>query len=691
MKHLTLRQQLLLLTLLPSLLIAIALVAYFTFSGSRALEGELRTRGLAIARHLATISEYGLIAGQQDNLNTLTQATMQEDWIKAVVIVGRQGRVIAVGGKTSLSPETLRQALEAPRLIAEDARLIAFGAPVLRSTTEVDNLFADAPAAAEKAPPAPPIGHVFIELDKGELQDRQGVLWQRGLLIVYCGLLVLGTLAIAMADHLTRPVLCLVEAIRQMSAGQLDARVDAGSSGELGILEQGFNEMATRIQEAQQSLQARLEETTAQLAYQAGRDTLTGLLNRQEFNQRLEEALFAVRAGGEACCLLFIDFDCFKPINDQCGHQAGDAVLQQIAQLLQGRLREGDTLARVGGDEFAVLLANCGLEQGRQVAETLCQRTAAYRFIWQDKVFAIGASLGLSPLTPQIERSSEVLAAAEQACRNARAAGRNQFRELAAQGLPERRNGAGNSWAAHLGRAIAREHLSIGLSPTLALQGTPPGALLEVTARLEEPGYPSVPLPTLIDAAGRHELSHLIDDRLLRAAFNTLRVARQAGRCVSCLVPLSGAALGRPALLDDLAQQLREQPLGDNRLLLMLSEADVVQRSRQAEAFAAAARDLGCAIALQEFGGNLESLALLHSLAPACVKLSRSLTRQLGGNRVSTALLRAVQEVTADQGIATLADGAATAAAIEQLRAIGIDYAGGKAVGDVQPAQLWQP
>ncbi|MBF1164392.1 MAG: diguanylate cyclase, partial [Dechloromonas agitata] len=382
MNRLTLRHRLLLLTLLPSALIAIALVIYFTFSGIRTLEGELRLKGLATVRYLAPISEYGIIAGQIESLHGLAQATVQESGVKAAIIVNQKGRTIAVSGRVSLSAEELRQAFDEPRQVAETGQWIAFGAPVKRSVADTDLLFETAPAASKASPPEV-IGYVFVEYDKTDLANKQRELVQRGLLIVLFGLLILAALAIAMADNLVRPVMRLAQAVNSMSSGKLDTRVTASSSGEIGILESGFNQMAARIEEVHLSMQSRIEEATAQLAFQARHDALTGLLNRREFEHRLEKALASVQAGDNEFAVLFIDLDRFKQVNDTCGYLAGDELLRQMALLFQGRLREEDTLARLGGDEFSIMLANCSGARARQVAEDICGLAAAYRFIWQ--------------------------------------------------------------------------------------------------------------------------------------------------------------------------------------------------------------------------------------------------------------------------------------------------------------------
>jgi diguanylate cyclase (GGDEF)-like protein len=687
MNQITLRHRLLLLTLLPSTLIAIALVTYFTVSGMRTLEGELRAKGTATVRYLAPISEYGIIAGQIEGLYGLAQATVQESGVKAAIIVNQKGRAIAVSGRVSLASETLRSQLNEPIVVAETADWIAFGAPVRRSLQETDELF-DIPSSNPTTTPET-IGHVFVEFDKGELAARQEELLVRGLLIVFVGLLVLAILAIAMADNLARPVKRLVKAVTSMSSGRLDTRVTVSSGGELGFLEQGFNDMANHIEEAHHSLQARIEEATAQLAHQARHDALTGLFNRREFEHRLEQALEAVKAGGDEGVALFIDLDRFKPVNDSCGHLAGDELLRQIAQLFQGRLREDDTLARLGGDEFGIILANCSPPRARQVAEDICGLASAFRFIWQDKVFAIGASIGLTPINARADNITSILAAGDTACYRAKDSGRNQVCEQAASGTPERRQ-EGNGWASRIREALDAGHLQVEVMSLSALQqDCPPATCVEITAHLLEPGQSPVALSALLDAAERYDLAPQIDLRLANMAIAALAEASRRNRPLFCLVPLSSSALGQRSIIEGIARSLAESNIDGTGLCLMLSEDICSQLTSQAIEFSRQARDLGCRIGLTDFGGGLSSFSHLRSIAPAYVKLSRSLTRDLGGKRSSTALLRAIQEITADQHILSIADGVEDAQSIDKLRQIGISYAQGSAVGACEPLQSW--
>ena len=685
MNRLNLRQRLLLLTLLPSTLIAVVLVAYFTFSGIKTLEGELRQKALATVRYLAPVSEYGIIAGQLESLHALAQATVQESGVKAAVIVSPKGRTLAVSGRVSLAAENLRQILPAPGLVAETEQWVAFAAPVKRSMTEADLLF-EPPNGQSPAPEI--VGQVFVEFDKNELVKQQHHLLQRGLLIVFGGLLLLAGLAIAMADNLAKPVLRLVRAIGNMSAGRFEIRVPTTTSGEIGVLEHGFNEMAAHLEEMHRSMQVRIEEATAQLAFQARHDPLTGLINRREFEHRLNKAVAAVQAGGEEFTVLFLDLDRFKQVNDSCGYLAGDDLLRQMAQLFAGRLREQDTLARLGGDEFAIILHNCTGRFALQVAQDICSLAAAYRFIFQDKVFAIGTSVGVTTVTAKVRHINEILSAGDAACHTAKASGRNQVRVQAITATADRRQESSH-WASRLASALADDHLQIEAMPLVALQTKGHRHIAELTARLHEPGEASVGLAALIDAAERYELATAIDQRLLDAALDALARARQQQRSLYCLVPLSRSSIANPETVDYIARGLASRNLSGERLCCLFSEDILTYLVNQSVDFCRRLHQLGCQVGLADFGGGLSSFSQLRQIQPHYVRINPSLTRDLADSRESLAVLRAVQEITADQNIRTIAEDVDNREQLNQLRQLGIDYAQGKAAALNEPLEAW--
>ncbi|MGH8210818.1 MAG: diguanylate cyclase domain-containing protein, partial [Steroidobacteraceae bacterium] len=153
-----------------------------------------------------------------------------------------------------------------------------------------------------------------------------------------------------------------------------------------------------------------------QMSYQATHDALTGLVNRREFERRLEEAIESGHRGDGQHILCYLDLDRFKVVNDTSGHLAGDSMLREVAKVLRDAVRDSDTVGRLGGDEFGMLLMGCPLEKANQIADDVCRAVGAYRFVWKDKIFNIGVSIGLIEISRESGALAELLAAADSAC-----------------------------------------------------------------------------------------------------------------------------------------------------------------------------------------------------------------------------------------------------------------------------------
>ncbi|HEX3527011.1 MAG TPA: diguanylate cyclase, partial [Thermoanaerobaculia bacterium] len=172
-----------------------------------------------------------------------------------------------------------------------------------------------------------------------------------------------------------------------------------------------------------------LRSKEREMVYLANHDVLTGLINRREFETRLKRALRNARSDGREHVLLYLDLDEFKVVNDSCGHQAGDELLQQITALLRSRVRRSDTLARLGGDEFGVLLEDCPLGQARQIAEEIRRTIREFRFRCKDQIFEVGVSMGFVPIDRNSGDLPQTMNAADAACYTAKQGGKNRVHE----------------------------------------------------------------------------------------------------------------------------------------------------------------------------------------------------------------------------------------------------------------------
>lgn len=426
--RLTFRSRLLLIAMLPVLLLSIAVAAVSLFRGAQVADRDITERGLAIVSFLAPAAEYAVISGSGGSTDSLMQALQAQHDVAAARLYDLGGGEIAsLGAPTLLDVARVRATLNARRLDRAGGRA-SFAAPVMSLPLVVDEFADDEPV------PAPlPVGWVYVELDTRDYDAR----WRTTVLTAFAlaggALAVALLLAVRLASAVGEPVARLAAAVQRMAAGDLEVQVTGhAGSKELLALQQGFNSMARAIANAQKTLQARIEQATARLAHQALHDPLTALPNRRAFEIALEELLSASRRAGDRGALCFMDLDHFKPVNDTGGHAAGDALLREVADLVRLRLRSEDTVCRIGGDEFALILRGCTREDAARIADDLCRAVAALRFHWEGREYRIGASIGFAMIDGSVEKVSQIVHAADHACYTAKREGRGRALEYRA-------------------------------------------------------------------------------------------------------------------------------------------------------------------------------------------------------------------------------------------------------------------
>lgn len=419
--RLSIRQRLLFAGLLPAALVALLVSAYYSWNASRELDFSLDERGLAIVSFLAPASEYGLISGNRETLDALLQAALTQRQVHAAAVIDVDGKTLSISGAMHPPELDALMPVEAAAPLPRRGAMLRFAAPVWRTPVDLGELFeVTAPGRHER------VGWVYAELDTSDLARRKTLLLAANLALALAALVATSVLAIRLARTMSKRVEALVGAVDAMAKGLHATRVRETSGGEIGALERGFNQMAGALEDVHRDMQARIDSATAQLRHLADHDPLSGLPNRRAFERETARAL-ADGSGGHALC--FMDLDRFKQVNDTCGHQAGDELLSRIGTLLREHVRDQDMVARVGGDEFALLLRNCGLEHARSVAESLRATVAAFRFPWEGREFSIGASIGLVLLDGSHASLVQALGAADRACYAAKRSGRNQVCE----------------------------------------------------------------------------------------------------------------------------------------------------------------------------------------------------------------------------------------------------------------------
>lgn len=426
---------------------------------------------------------------------------------------------------------------------------------------------------------------------------------------------------------------------------------------------------------------------TNQISWQASHDALTGLINRREFENRLSHALGMTRSTGQQHVLLYLDLDQFKVVNDTCGHVAGDELLRQLSHNMQNHLRASDTLGRLGGDEFGVLLENCPLDHALQIAETLRAATTDYRFNWEKRQFGIGVSIGVVPIHHTSGSVDSLFAAADMACYAAKESGRNRTHVYRESDTELRQRHGEMLWVSHLTEALKNDDLLLYRQAIVPISGRS-DTLFEVLVRLYgEQGdliLPEVFLP----AAERYNLMPQVDRWVVAQTISRLRERRDVDNGCTTAINLSGSSLGDERFLDFVRAELKRDPAITCRLCFEITETAAIGNLLRAAEFMSEMHNLGCRFALDDFGTGLSSFGYLKNLPVDYLKIDGSLVRGIVDSETDFAMVEAINNIGHTLGIQTIAEYVENDAILSRLVGIHVDYAQGYgiAIPEVFPA-----
>ena len=429
-------------------------------------------------------------------------------------------------------------------------------------------------------------------------------------------------------------------------------------------------------------------ELNRRLSYHASHDVLTGLVNRREFETRLERALKSAKARETSYALCYIDLDQFKIVNDTCGHSAGDALLGQVGALLKSKVRWRDTLARLGGDEFGVLLESCSLEEALRTAESLREAIRNFRYTWEDRSFRLGCSIGVVPITAENEDVASVLSAADSACGAAKESGRNRVHCFEENDIDLMRRRREMQWAARINNALEESRFELFRMTILPLQKEDAGEHFELLLRMRDESGKIVAPDQFIAAAERYGITPSIDRWVIDSAFRWLvSEADERKRLAMCSINLSGQSLGDDKFLPYVIEQFHRSGIDGSKICFEITETAAIANFSQASRFIQALKELGCKFALDDFGTGLSSFGYLKHFPVDFLKIDGSFVKGVLHDPIDREMVRSINEIGHLTGKQTIAEWAENAEIIEVLRGLGVDYAQGYGVSQPQRVQ----
>lgn len=425
-----------------------------------------------------------------------------------------------------------------------------------------------------------------------------------------------------------------------------------------------------------------------ELAYQAKHDMLTGLMNRRAFEHHLEIVMERIpEQTDEPHWLCYLDLDQFKLINDTCGHLAGDELLKKIARTLQVQIRDVDLLARMGGDEFAILLNRCTADDAAQTIERIRQAIASMPFSWASKSFGTSGSFGLIPITQENSTLYELMSAADTACYVAKDDGRNRIHIYSSgDGATARRTGEMH-WVQRIKQALAENRFVLYHQPIAALQGTVYSVHSEILVRMLDEDNTIIPPMSFIPAAERYNLMADIDRWVVHNALHALRETMLSAAPGTCTIAinLSAQSLCDDSFLPYVLRELDTLHFDPHHLCFEITETCAISNLSRAIHFMSTLRTRGCRFALDDFGSGLSSFSYLKNLSVEYLKIDGSFVRDIEHDAMDLAMVDSINQIGHVAGTQTIAEYVENTAILEKLRRLGVDFAQGYGIARPEP------
>jgi len=416
----------------------------------------------------------------------------------------------------------------------------------------------------------------------------------------------------------------------------------------------------------------------SEMTYRARHDTLTGLINRAEFEARVRQLIHGAPNCERTHALMYLDLDQFKLINDSCGHSVGDEVLKQVGKLLGDCIGEDDILARLGGDEFGIVLNSSTIDEARRIAEVICLRMEDFRFVHKERRYRIGASIGLVKIDARSATIEALMQAADLSCYAAKDAGRNRVHVWSDADEPVQIRQGEMQWASRIARALDEGRFVLHAQRIYSLAPGECGLRAEVLLRMRASDGSLIMPGAFLPAAERYHLASRIDAWVLKTVIATLQKRDRLAGVDSISINLSGQSVGDRTFHGHAINLLTDAGPAICRLMcLEITETAAVTNLTDARAFITRAKELGVCVALDDFGAGASSFGYLKRLPVDIIKIDGQFIQNLGTEPLDEAAVRCFVDVARVMGVATIAEFVHNDHVFEGVKRLNVDFAQG--------------
>ncbi len=425
------------------------------------------------------------------------------------------------------------------------------------------------------------------------------------------------------------------------------------------------------------------------ISYQATHDALTGLINRTEFENRLNYSVKSAVHADESHVLCYVDIDQLKIINDTCSHESGDALIREITGLIHGCLRESDVLARLGGDEFGVLLKNCSLDSADELVELMLTEIHDLNFSACNRVFDVTASIGMAVINADTRSATAVMIEADLACHAAKDAGGNRLHIYYQEDQSLARRHSEMQWVSRLKEAIKSDRLVLYCQDIVpVIPDVNAGHHFEVLVRMIDDNGDIITPDNFLPAAERYNLMTGLDRWVVSHSFSWYaghRMNAGISGLDTIAINLSGASVSDAGFMDHIKAEMQNHEVPAGLVCFEITETAAIANIEAAKEFMRELKRLGCRFSLDDFGSGLSSFTYLKNLPVDYLKIDGSFVRNMETDAIDCAMVSSIHQLASVIGIKTIAEFVENDGILNKLAEIGIDYAQGYGISRPVP------
>ena len=623
-------------------------------------EDKLSQHALTTAKFLSAVIHNQTELHTQDYINRLLKASQlsREPYLSLIIANRKQQAIANVGAAFNIA-EALPQ---------QDTSVMQ------QNTHEVTMVKVFSPDRSHQL-----LGYVFVAIDKAALTEDHRQAFIKNVGYITLALILCTILVHWVSRSISQPIRDMTSALKRFVVGSQHA-TPQNTLPEIKSLQSTINQISRDMQHVEADMRHRIQDAQAQLRYQARHDALTGLVNRQELERRLQQALQDVKQHRANHVFCYMDLDQFRVINDTCGHLAGDEMLRQISMILSQRIRAEDTFARLGGDEFGLLLSYCQIEKAIEIAAQLRQMVESFRFMHDGRLFQSGISIGIVEITGDLKDVGEITRHADAACYVAKDNGRNQIHLFHPEDDVLLKRHVEMEWVLRINEAIEHNDFVLycqGIFP-LQHQELPPFYEILIRKRDEHGGI--IPPAEFLPSAERYQLMSKIDRWVIQHAFMALQPLFKLHTAVNPFIVsinLSGMSLGDAQLLHYIQKCFETYDIPPTNVCFEVTETSAIINIDNTIKLIRELQKMGTRFMLDDFGSGMSSFSYLKHLPVNFLKMDGAYVRDITSNKVDLAMAKAIQSVAESMEIQTIAEYVEDQATLDCLKDMGVAYAQG--------------